>query len=215
MAEVTSAVIATSLVLISVFVPVSFFPGHDRHSVQAVLADDRVLHRDLGVQCADAFTGAGCYPAARDKQLLPKFFGPVGRLFEKPVGWFESGLKKLIAAYATAVTVRGALALCDARAVRRRHLAQRRTCIRMFPRRSCRRKTRATSSSGATPPGASLSYTTELADARQRRSSGRTMMSSRTFSVMGFGSPVDLAELGPDLRSAEAASMSARRRAPA
>ncbi len=33
MAEVTSAVIATSLVLISVFVPVSFFPGHHRHSV--------------------------------------------------------------------------------------------------------------------------------------------------------------------------------------
>jgi HAE1 family hydrophobic/amphiphilic exporter-1 len=32
MREVTSAVIATSLVLISVFVPVSFFPG-TRHSV--------------------------------------------------------------------------------------------------------------------------------------------------------------------------------------
>ena len=38
MGEVTSAVIATSLVLIAVFVPVSFFPGNDGHSVPAVFS---------------------------------------------------------------------------------------------------------------------------------------------------------------------------------
>ncbi len=51
MAEVSSAVIATSLVLISVFVPVSFFPWDDRNSVQTVFADHRICHRHLSVQC--------------------------------------------------------------------------------------------------------------------------------------------------------------------
>ena len=59
MEEVTSAVIATSLVLISVFVPVSFFPGNDGHSLPAVFADHRLLHRHLGVQRAHAFAGLG------------------------------------------------------------------------------------------------------------------------------------------------------------
>ena len=67
MAEVTSAVIATSLVLISVFVPVSFFPGNDRNPLQTVLADHRVLDCHLGVQCADAVAcPGGSVPAAGD-----------------------------------------------------------------------------------------------------------------------------------------------------
>ena len=47
MAEVTSAVIATSLVLISVFVPVSFFPGTTGILYKQFSLDHRLLHRDL------------------------------------------------------------------------------------------------------------------------------------------------------------------------
>jgi HAE1 family hydrophobic/amphiphilic exporter-1 len=66
MGEVTSAVIATSLVLIAVFVPVSFFPGTTGHSLPAVLADHRLRHRHLGLQRAYAFAGAvGHVPARR------------------------------------------------------------------------------------------------------------------------------------------------------
>ena len=54
MNEVAGAVIATSLVLVAVFVPVAFFPGHDRHSVSPVCADHRIFHRHLGLQRADA-----------------------------------------------------------------------------------------------------------------------------------------------------------------
>ena len=50
MGEVTQRqVIATSLVLIAVFVPVSFFHWHDRHSLSAILADHRVFDRHLGL----------------------------------------------------------------------------------------------------------------------------------------------------------------------
>ena len=53
MKEVTGAVIATSLVLVAVFVPVAFFPGHNRHSLPAVRADHRLLDRDFRLQRAD------------------------------------------------------------------------------------------------------------------------------------------------------------------
>ena len=45
MGEVTGAVIATSLVLVAVFVPVAFSLGHDRAPLPAVLAHHRVLGR--------------------------------------------------------------------------------------------------------------------------------------------------------------------------
>jgi len=51
MGEVTSAVIATSLVLISVFVPSASFRD-DGYFVQAVLADDCVCHCNFSVQRA-------------------------------------------------------------------------------------------------------------------------------------------------------------------
>ena len=54
----TGAVVASSLVLLAVFVPVAFFPGHDRPALQTVRADDRVLDHDLAVQRADADAGA-------------------------------------------------------------------------------------------------------------------------------------------------------------
>ena len=59
MGEVAGAVVAMSLVLIAVFVPVAFFSGTTGPSVPAVLADHRLLGRHLGVQRADAVAGAG------------------------------------------------------------------------------------------------------------------------------------------------------------
>ena len=53
MGEVAGAVIATSLVLVAVFVPVAFFPG-TTGILQAVRADHRLLGGDLGLQRADA-----------------------------------------------------------------------------------------------------------------------------------------------------------------
>ena len=80
MREVFGAVIATALVLIAVFVPVAFFPGHDRAPLSAVRADDRLLGRDLRVQRADADAGAvGAAAPARGGLGSGWFFGPVER----------------------------------------------------------------------------------------------------------------------------------------
>ena len=52
MREVFSAVIATALVLIAVFVPVAFFPGTTGRLYAAVRDDDRLRGGDLRVQRA-------------------------------------------------------------------------------------------------------------------------------------------------------------------
>ncbi len=67
MREVTSAVIATSLVLIAVFRAGFVLSRHHRHSLSPVLAHHCVLHRHLGFQCAHAFAGAigACSCAAK------------------------------------------------------------------------------------------------------------------------------------------------------
>ena len=57
MKEVAGAVIATSLVLVAVFVPVALFPGNHRNPLSAIRSDDRVLRFDLRVQRADADSG--------------------------------------------------------------------------------------------------------------------------------------------------------------
>ena len=58
MGEVTSAVIATALVLAAVFVPVAFFPGTTGRLYQQFALTIAVLDGDLGVQRADADAGA-------------------------------------------------------------------------------------------------------------------------------------------------------------
>ncbi len=63
--EVIGAVIATSLVLVAVFVPVAFFPGTTGAHLPAVLADDRLLRRHLHVQLAHALPGPRRALAAR------------------------------------------------------------------------------------------------------------------------------------------------------
>jgi HAE1 family hydrophobic/amphiphilic exporter-1 len=85
MGEVTSAVIATSLVLIAVFVPVSFFPWNHRHSLPPVFAHHRVCHCHLGLQRAYAFAGAvGMFLRGeedRPKQLDFLHIRPLSRAF--------------------------------------------------------------------------------------------------------------------------------------
>ena len=56
--EIASAVIATTLVLGAVFIPVTFLPGNDRASLQTVCRYDRDLGRHFGVYRSYAYTGA-------------------------------------------------------------------------------------------------------------------------------------------------------------
>ncbi len=66
MGEVTSAVIATSLVLDRGLRAGFVLSRHHRHSLSPVLADHRLCHRHLGLQRAHAFAGAvGHVPARR------------------------------------------------------------------------------------------------------------------------------------------------------
>ncbi len=75
MREVTGAVVATSLVLIAVFVPVSLFPGQHRPALPAVCADHRILHCDFRFQRAHAFAGAGGLAvASREGRAKSIFF---------------------------------------------------------------------------------------------------------------------------------------------
>ncbi len=185
MSEVTSAVIATSLVLISVFVPVSFFPG-----------TTGILYKQFSLTIAfsiaiSAFNALTLSPALsaillhQDKQLLPAFFGPLGRWFGYPVSWFEAGLKRLIAGYAAAVTFvvrwRYIMVLLFAGALGATAYMYTHVPTAFLPQED----------QGyfliivQTPPGASLAYTTELADR------GTTVVRqdddvAATFSVMGF-----------------------------
>ena len=53
MAEITSAVVATSLVLLAVFVPVAFFPGTTGQLYKQFALNDRLLDHDFALQRAD------------------------------------------------------------------------------------------------------------------------------------------------------------------
>ena len=59
MREVFGAVVVIGIVLVAVFVPVAFFPGRDGPALSAVLADDRVRGRAVGVQRRHLDAGAG------------------------------------------------------------------------------------------------------------------------------------------------------------
>ena len=185
MREVTSAVVATSLVLISVFVPVSFFPG-----------TTGILYKQFSLTIAfsiaiSAFNALTLSPALsaillhRDKQLLPRIFGPLGRWFGYPVGWFEAGLKRLITGYAAAVTFfvrwRYITVLLFAGALGATAYMYTHVPTAFLPQED----------QGyfliivQTPPGASLAYTTEVAE-RGTALVRQDDDVAATFSVMGF-----------------------------
>ncbi len=73
MKEVTGAVIATSLVLVAVFVPVAFFPGTTGILFRQFALDDRLLYRHLRLQRSHPVAGArgaAARPLARRKELV-------------------------------------------------------------------------------------------------------------------------------------------------
>ena len=173
MAEVTSAVIATSLVLISVFVPVSFFPG-----------TTGILYKQFSLTIAfsiaiSAFNALTLSPALAAILLRPETHK--GGL----LGLIDRGIKKLISWYAVAVTwvvkLRYAVLLLFFAGLAGTAYMYTHVPTAFVPQED----------QGyfliivQTPPGASLSYTAEFAD----RVSAEVRKNDDvfgTFSVMGF-----------------------------
>ncbi len=173
MREVTSAVIATSLVLISVFVPVSFFPG-----------TTGILYKQFSLTIAfsiaiSAFNALTLSPALA--AILLRREQHHGGL----LGLVDKGIRKIIAWYAIAVTwvvkMRYAFLLLFAAGLAATVYMYQHVPTAFVP----------VEDQGyflilvQTPPGASLSYTTEFAD------KGAEIVAKDpdifgTFSVMGF-----------------------------
>jgi HAE1 family hydrophobic/amphiphilic exporter-1 len=173
MREVTSAVIATSLVLISVFVPVSFFPG-----------TTGILYKQFSLTIAfsiaiSAFNALTLSPALA--ALLLRRERSHGGL----LGLVEKGIKKIIAGYAVAVTwvvkVRYAFLVLFVAGLVATVYMYNHVPTAFVP----------VEDQGyfiivvQTPPGASLSYTTDFAN------KGAALVRQDqdvfgTFSVMGF-----------------------------
>ena len=175
MREVTSAVIATSLVLISVFVPVSFFPG-----------TTGILYKQFSLTIAfsiaiSAFNALTLSPALA-AILLRREKHHHGLL-----GLVEKGIRKIIAWYAVAVCwvvrMRWAFLALFVAGLASTVYMYNHVPTAFLPQED----------QGyflilvQTPPGASLSYTTEFAD----RVAAKVMQGNDkdifgTFSVMGF-----------------------------
>jgi HAE1 family hydrophobic/amphiphilic exporter-1 len=177
MAEVTSAVIATSLVLISVFIPVSFFPG-----------TTGILYKQFSLTIAfsiaiSAFNALTLSPAlaaillraeTKHTGLLGLLLNPVERLIQ----W-------VIRAYARAVTfvvrIRYVMLLLFFAALAATAFMYNHVPTAFIPQEDQSYFLIIIQ----TPPGASLSYTAEFADkvsAQVRKNDGVF----GTFSVMGF-----------------------------
>ena len=181
MAEVTSAVVATSLVLISVFVPVSFFPG-----------TTGILYKQFSLTIAfsiaiSAFNALTLTPALSAILLRQQKMHLRGILaiIQKPLDWFEWGLKRVISAYAAIVTwvvaMRYAFLLLFIAALAATAWIYNRVPTAFVPQED----------QGyflvivQTPPGASLAYTSDFA------AKGTALIRQNedvfgTFSVMGF-----------------------------
>ena len=177
MAEVTSAVIATSLVLISVFIPVSFFPG-----------TTGILYKQFSLTIAfsiaiSAFNALTLSPALAALLLRPeqKKTGLLGLLLN-PI---ERMIQWLIRVYARAVTfvvrVRYAMLAFFVAALAATAFMYVHVPTAFIPQEDQSYFLIIVQ----TPPGASLSYTSEFADraaALVRKNDGVF----GTFSVMGF-----------------------------
>ena len=177
MREVTSAVIATSLVLISVFVPVSFFPG-----------TTGILYKQFSLTIAfaiaiSAFNALTLSPALAALLLRREEHktGILGAILN-PV---DRGIKKLISWYAVAVTwvvtVRYAVLVLFIAGLAATGYMYVHVPTAFVPAED----------QGyfliiiQTPPGASLSYTAEFADRVATQVRGEKDVFG-TFSVMGF-----------------------------
>jgi HAE1 family hydrophobic/amphiphilic exporter-1 len=177
MAEVTSAVIATSLVLISVFIPVSFFPG-----------TTGILYKQFSLTIAfsiaiSAFNALTLSPALaaillRSEQIHTGIMG----FFLNPI---EAFIRWIIRVYARMVTfvvrIRYAMLMLFFAALAGTVYMYNHVPTAFIPQEDQSYFIIIVQ----TPPGASLSYTTEFADraaAFVRKNDGVF----GTFSVMGF-----------------------------
>ncbi|MDP9040320.1 MAG: efflux RND transporter permease subunit [Acidobacteriota bacterium] len=175
MREVTSAVIATSLVLISVFVPVSFFPG-----------TTGILYKQFSLTIAfsiaiSAFNALTLSPALA--AILLRRERHHGGL----LGLVDKGIRRIISGYAVAVTwvvrMRYAFLLLFVAGLGATVYMYTHVPTAFVP----------TEDQGyflilvQTPPGASLAYTTEFADrVASKVVQGNEKDVFGTFSVMGF-----------------------------
>ena len=92
MAEVTGPIIATTAVLMAVFVPVAFIPGVAGPALQPVRADGRDFGRHFRLQLADAEPGA--------ERRVP---APSARGHFAPFRWFNAGFEALSHGYSRSV----------------------------------------------------------------------------------------------------------------
>jgi HAE1 family hydrophobic/amphiphilic exporter-1 len=177
MAEVTSAVIATSLVLISVFVPVSFFPGTTGilyKQFSLTIAFSIAISAFNALTLSPALSALFLRPEARPTGLLGKILDPIEALIQKIIKWYAAAVVWVVRwRYAFLVLFAGGLA---ATVYMYNHVP-----TAFVP----------VEDQGyfmilvQTPPGASLSYTTDFA------SRGAAIVQQDpdvfgTFSVMGF-----------------------------
>ncbi|HEY1901924.1 MAG TPA: efflux RND transporter permease subunit [Terracidiphilus sp.] len=190
MGEVTSAVIATSLVLIAVFVPVSFFPG-----------TTGILYRQFSLTIAfaiaiSAFNALTLSPALsalflrgeedRPKQLDFLHIAPVSRVFAGFIHGADAAVNGLARAYGKVVHValrlRYLLLLIFFVGLGATYWVYNHVPTGFIPQED----------QGylfvivQAPPGSSLAYTTALADRAQAILATNSDVNG-AFSVMGFG----------------------------
>ena len=177
MAEVTSAVIATSLVLISVFVPVSFFPGTTGilyKQFSLTIAFSIAISAFNALTLSPALAALLLRPETRPTGLLGLLLNPVERV-----------IRKIISLYAIAVTwvVKWRYAFLTIFAAG--------LCATVYMYNHVPTAFVPVEDQGyfiilvQTPPGASLSYTTDFAD-KGAAIVGQDPDVYGTFSVMGF-----------------------------
>jgi len=177
MAEVTSAVIATSLVLISVFVPVSFFPGTTGilyKQFSLTIAFSIAISAFNALTLSPALAAVFLRPETRPTGLLAVFLDPVEALIHKTIGIYAAMVTWVVKMrYAFLLLF---IAGLSATVYEYNHVptafvpAEDQGYFLILVQ---------------TPPGASLSYTTDFAD------KGAALVQQDpdvygTFSVMGF-----------------------------
>ena len=177
MAEVTSAVIATSLVLISVFIPVSFFPGTTGilyKQFSLTIAFSIAISAFNALTLSPALAAILLRPEEKKTGLLGLLMNPVERLIQLVIRLYARAVTFVVKIrYVVLILFFGALA---ATAFMYVHVP-----TAFIPQEDQSYFIIIIQ----TPPGASLSYTSEFADrvsAQVRQNNGVF----GTFSVMGF-----------------------------
>jgi HAE1 family hydrophobic/amphiphilic exporter-1 len=177
MAEVTSAVIATSLVLISVFVPVSFFPGTTGilyKQFSLTIAFSIAISAFNALTLSPALSALFLRPETRPTGIMGAILNPVEAVIRKIISWYAIAVAWVVKwRYAFLVLFVAGLAATV-------YMYQK-VPTAFVP----------VEDQGyfmilvQTPPGASLTYTTEFAD-KGAQLAVQDPDVFGTFSVMGF-----------------------------